>query len=509
VELGSKIADVFDDGSGAAALDNVTDGSSNGTVGPVAEAKIWLEPQGGCTTSGGSSWQLYSWWDHWNGKWDYPPMAFEGGNLGAGWNGSAYDSRGDSGRWVPCGTPDPGGGLWFLDMDFQAANRPSGWTVVDQSAWDEHSPVSMAWTNPAPCPNTIGNANYWSPPLPGFGTQQGKPWYRETWADDTNLLNCGQANSQGIVSALYMMQDTEVAYERGTNAHVGFPRTGTCTASSYPDGCLSVSPNPSSSWCVTATCVYNLFASGDYPNLKQFVNSSVGNGNPPGLVAVPDCSGLTVSACQSALSAAGFTNTTTTTLTEEQADLSKAGGAVVTTNPAAGANTDTATSITLNINPDPLPSPTEVALDNPQTTKTETTAEILSQCGTPLWHYSDATSAAQIYGSNSLISSDDNPPFPSGAYSSTIAPVQPGWTQSTLSAHLFQDSSKASSAWVLFCSNQNPQFTTPVPGALVGPPEPGDPAGSGQSDYWYAPAPGGQLVIVYPQAWGPTGLPPS
>lgn len=390
------------------------------------------------------------------------------------------------------------GGIWLLAMDW-----PSGWS------WGSSAYATAGDTSQCSPETWNGYAQTWTVPPPGSpGATSG--WDRvDLAANDGNSEGCFEVNGQYAPTSS-ITWDYGWSVMKPEHDHVGFPRDGTC-----PSGqtCPSVPP-PSTMPAVTPAEVLASLA--NHPTVVQFFDSANGTTNPatgdstmPGTVAVPSsCVGESPAACETDLTNAGFTAApNVVTLSDTAADLTKPAGAVVTTGPAPGADVDTSTSITLNVNPDPLPSPAEVALDNPNTTKSQTTTEVLDQCGTPLWHYTDPTSAAQIYNSNSLISSDENPPYPSGAYSTTIAPVQPGWTQSTLSAHLFQNSSQPSSAWVLFCSNQNAEFTTPVPGASVGSPEPGDPPGSGQSDYWYAPGPGGQLIMVYPQAWGPTGLP--
>jgi hypothetical protein len=74
------------------------------------------------------------------------------------------------------------------------------------------------------------------------------------------------------------------------------------------------------------------------------------------LLYAPDCAGLSVSACQSAFTTAGFTGSVTVdTLSTADANLSYGAGDAVTTEPAVGALTAFNTAITIHQNPDPLP----------------------------------------------------------------------------------------------------------------------------------------------------------
>lgn len=72
---------------------------------------------------------------------------------------------------------------------------------------------------------------------------------------------------------------------------------------------------------------------------------------------VPDCTGLTVSACQTALNAAAGTTITTTTNTLDawNAVITQAAGAVVETNPAGGATVSNTTTVELDVNPATMP----------------------------------------------------------------------------------------------------------------------------------------------------------
>jgi hypothetical protein len=165
------------------------------------------------------------------------------------------------------------------------------------------------------------------------------------------------------------------------------------------------------------------------------------------------------------------------------------------------------------IDPDNYADPTDTTsqvrtvLDSPGTHKEETTDQILNECGTALFHFTSSANAELIYNEPLVESSEPDPPYPSGFFASTLTPVASGWTQEKLSLHLFQTSQKPSSAWDMFCTSLDPSFRNPVPGAKPGPPSPLRPDQSGESDYWYIPAPGGADIPVHPIAWGPTLVP--
>lgn len=79
-------------------------------------------------------------------------------------------------------------------------------------------------------------------------------------------------------------------------------------------------------------------------------------GYPEPETVMPDCTGLTVAACESLLSAAGHTGTITELeLDIATADVTKPAGAVVTTSPAPSTSFTISEEVTLNVNPDPMP----------------------------------------------------------------------------------------------------------------------------------------------------------
>jgi hypothetical protein len=75
----------------------------------------------------------------------------------------------------------------------------------------------------------------------------------------------------------------------------------------------------------------------------------------PGLVTVPNCVAVTLTACEGLLSNAGFASTAVTTLTDAQADVTKPAGNVVYTTPASGTGADVATQVQIFVNPAVLP----------------------------------------------------------------------------------------------------------------------------------------------------------
>jgi hypothetical protein len=132
-------------------------------------------------------------------------------------------------------------------------------------------------------------------------------------------------------------------------------------------------------------------------------------------------------------------------------------------------------------------------LGGPSPDPLEETLEFQQQCGVMLWHYTDFNAAALIVGSSTLRSSAARDGYPSGAYTTTITPVDPRYSQTTLAQHLFGEQ-RPVEAWVLLCSRQNPSFR---------------PVGiAGADDYWYAPAPAGEFVPIAPAGTGATPMPP-
>jgi hypothetical protein len=140
-------------------------------------------------------------------------------------------------------------------------------------------------------------------------------------------------------------------------------------------------------------------------------------------------------------------------------------------------------------NPQVVADRTTTILDNQSDeNKRGTTEDIIEDCSVPLWHYTNANAAQLIYTQQRLFASQPNPPHPSGAFATTITPLD-DWTQSSLGAHLGIASAQA---WVLMCWD-------------VGPNRAFRPEGT--PDYWYIPADSGDEVRVAVAAWGFNPMP--
>jgi hypothetical protein len=100
--------------------------------------------------------------------------------------------------------------------------------------------------------------------------------------------------------------------------------------------------------------------------------------------------------------------------------------------------------------------------------------------------------AQTIHATRTIIASAAVGYHPSGAYTTTVTPLDPGWTETDLAQYLW-GGPRDMSAWVLLCSNQNSSFRR------EGPPAP--------ADRWYAPGPAGEPVPIVPAAWGDNPMP--
>jgi hypothetical protein len=370
VVIGTEVVTIFDDGP---AMDAAS-GSTQGTTNATAEAKVWMQPNGACESWPGvsGSWQRLHYYDPTDGKYDlvnpYYNHTIDGANYVGQWTGSAwFNNNGNnypgSPIAVPCGTPMPNGGLWVLQLKMpQTPSSAAGWAVAINSAWDENSQIPMS----ADCGKV-----FWSPPLPG-GPGSQSPWQRVTTTDNTGL----PGGSNGITgtglcpdypNTMPMKQDTELAYEPQTKAHVGFPRSGTCTTAQYVQ-CITVPTEPTSSWKSDASAIANLFANGALPNLRQFFDAALGVTDPatgqpytePGAVAVPAPSaGETWSQYRTDLANAGFINLQREILTSDTADLDQPASAVTVVSPAPGTAIDTSQAVDVTTNPDAMPQPSQ------------------------------------------------------------------------------------------------------------------------------------------------------
>lgn len=372
VVIGSQIVKLWDDSGGAV----VVTGNAGSDTAPTAMAKVWGEARGSCVTHAGVSYQPVKFWDPPDNAYDSGTPVPGGTWINESWRGSGWYSPSDSSDFwqgVPCGTAAPGGGWWFAIFKWPTnANSVGGWALVDQSMYaDDVAQPSPSIPQGAQCTNGTGTTGYWwTPPLPG-GPGSHSPWHR-IWAQDNNAVAIGDNPNNGYngtkcteyASGVTMAQESFVLWQYGTKAHLGFPRTGTCTTSADVQ-CVTAAPKPAGSWCTTALCASNVFATGNYPNLRRFVDSAIGVIDPqtnqpysmPGTAQIPaSCTGADPATCKAALTSAGFTAAPSeTTLSPGQADLTKPAGAVVTTTPAVGSYVDTSQVITLNENPNPLP----------------------------------------------------------------------------------------------------------------------------------------------------------
>ena len=133
---------------------------------------------------------------------------------------------------------------------------------------------------------------------------------------------------------------------------------------------------------------------------------------------------------------------------------------------------------------------TTTVLDEHAEEKRGTTTEITEECSMPLWHYTFASSASSIFNSQTMFTSPENPPHPSGVFATTITPLDGNWTQARLTEHLGIDSAEA---WVLMCWDSGPNRAFKPEGT--------------EPDYWYMPGPYPSNRRVDVAAWGYNPMP--
>jgi hypothetical protein len=115
---------------------------------------------------------------------------------------------------------------------------------------------------------------------------------------------------------------------------------------------------------------------------------------------------------------------------------------------------------------DPMRAPSEVISVEPQPgTAVQTGREIAvrtnrtKDCEISLFHYTDLPGAAGIIATSRIIATDQNGPYPPGAYATTITPLSPFYEdQYELAVHLFSEGEKPVSWWVKLCAEDNPAF---------------------------------------------------
>jgi hypothetical protein len=274
-------------------------------------------------------------------------------NTSGNGTGSTVPINGGTYLPVPCGPGvDPGGGYFLLWLNFTAPASfgPHGWVNLYPGS-----------TATGPC-NSPASSLSWGPPQPGNSSLTGAP--EHGWWDE-NLgtpRTCSVGSSPNITSTPV---NSGASIETASAQHATISKTSaTCPSG---ETCKTVAVNPATSWgCNTTTvaaCLANLLGQPSYAGVAQHLNAGIGATNPTtgqpfsdaGAVTVPDCAALTVAVCEGALSAAGFSSYTVSTLTNAQADLTKPAGDVVYTTPARGASVDTGTQIGIFVNPSPLP----------------------------------------------------------------------------------------------------------------------------------------------------------
>jgi hypothetical protein len=348
VVIGSKVVSLFSGGSAPDAWWNAGANSGAGPQSPSVVTKVWYVPDsryGQQTGPGGTLWRAMRPQCNINGTCSNVGFMWTGGNLSAT---NGYPGQGLGEPVVPWTQTLPGGGVWFMHMTFGSTVYSGVGSAINEVGPDPTGDNCAAQTN--------GYTVAWATSLPGTAHSQNQRWKRNDWPTSST---CSPVNAQLPVPQM----QSEQAYELATKGHLGFPRTGTCTTAAYVS-CNNVSALPATSWCVTGTCVANLFGTGNYPDLRQFVDSAIGATNPatgssnqPGTGTVPSsCVGASPAACKASLTSSGFTAAPVeTTLTPAQSDLTKPAGAVVTTSPAPGTYVDLGTVVTLTENPNPLP----------------------------------------------------------------------------------------------------------------------------------------------------------
>lgn len=122
----------------------------------------------------------------------------------------------------------------------------------------------------------------------------------------------------------------------------------------------------------------------------------------------------------------------------------------------------------------------------------------MAGCGLPLYHYSSSEGAGGIFAERRIFASASNGIYPAGAYATVIAPITPGYTQTTLAEHLF-GFIKPVTHWVMLCTARNLAFRQ------IHTIQPAAPAES--VDYYVRPAPAGTPVTIIPEAWGVNPMP--
>ena len=128
---------------------------------------------------------------------------------------------------------------------------------------------------------------------------------------------------------------------------------------------------------------------------------------------------------------------------------------------------------------------------NTVATRPELTKEdIKENCSVPLWHYTFTNRAQSIFGSQSMFTSQENPPHPSGVFATTITPRNADWTQPELVDHLGIESAEA---WVLMCWDSGPNRAFRPEGT--------------EPDYWVLPGPYPSTEKVDVAAWGYNPMP--
>jgi PASTA domain len=319
----------------------------------------------------------------------YPAPGSGTGGLdgGSGWNNGQGLSGDNDGIPVPCGTGiDPGNGYWSLWVDAvpvtggsMSGNEPNGWI---NAGFSNETGVGEGVSAGGYC---YGTMNAWPGVGPGVGSSatnsllEGVPehgWLSEFWADVTNgTCTSGVSAPAGGGASI----------ERRTGENSTMPRTGTVGTCPSGDKCITGTVEPSSNWCTTGgtleTCIASTLGEPAYSGLAALLNTGVEANNPTtgapyapeGAISVPNCAGDTVTACETALSAAGFSGYSVTTATDSGAVVTIPAGDVIYTTPAEGTSVDTSTQIAIEINPTPLPLEIPAPSANEVYTQYETT----------------------------------------------------------------------------------------------------------------------------------------
>jgi hypothetical protein len=219
---------------------------------------------------------------------------------------------------------------------------------------------------------------------------------------DPTKTNMDQVLSFEAVSAL-----------KRTLARPGCASTGASSCTN-----LGAQPAPSA-MDKTAGSLASELAQGRFADLQLLLDSRLnlpppstgpGSGGPtntpatlPGLVTVPNCVGVTLTACEGLLSNAGFGSTAVTTLTDAQADVTKPAGNVVYTTPASGTGADVSTQVQIFINPAPLPLTVPQLQPNELATAYQTRLQTLGFTNVVVTVVSDTNESTSV-GPNAAIS---------------------------------------------------------------------------------------------------------